>query len=54
MKKKVKDLTLADCVKICEKNICRRNCPLIDICKLSFSNMVKKVYRSRKEIEVDE
>ena len=58
MKKKIKDLTLKECEKICDKHGCNRLCPLF--IRVDENNYVQCIYelfenkRFEKEVEVDE
>ena len=53
-KKKIKDLTLEECIKFCEtKNIefCQKKCPLRDIC---FNQFCDSGFDIEKEVEVND
>ena len=49
MKKKIKDLTITECVKICDKNPYCNKCPLHNSYKCAYSHN-----KDEMEVEVDE
>ena len=57
MKKKIKDLTLDECVKICSVREDCQDCPLLsrDTCVINDMNyLAMKISQLEKEIEVDD
>lgn len=57
MKKKIKDLTLEECKKICDENVCSRECcPLYGkgICHQSFYDYEEEDLEQEIEVEEDE
>lgn len=52
MKKKIKDLTIAQCIEICNNNNpCDHDCPLWELCSYDIAH-ISNEKRAEKEVEV--
>lgn len=54
MKKKIKDLTLEECIKICDKRPTCTRCPINEFCMNYFSDIQNRTLKYEREVEVDE
>lgn len=57
MKKKIKDLTLNEIFKLCDKyetdKSCRKKCPMKEVCKIYLSLAIDRT-KLESEVEVNE
>ena len=54
MKKKIKDLTLEECEKLCHKRPTCTRCPIKEFCYNYFCDVQDRALKYKREVEVDE